>query len=103
MEENDKSKGITSVYLSCHCFVEQDTEFTPNHILIETQKTIILNTKFIIIPYNINKNHWCLVICDITANKLLYFDSIHDYDGNRCATLFCRSINDWLSKLSVSV
>lgn len=61
---------------------------------------ITLNTKFIIIPYNINKNHWCLVICDIAANKLLYFDSIHDFDGNRSATLLCRNINDWLSKLS---
>ena len=102
MQHDETYKKKVSVFMTCHCFTGTDCADT---ILVDRAALITLETKFIIVPFHIDENHWCLVICDIANNILLYFDSIHKYDSRSGSSSFelIRRIVKWLSSVNVSM
>ena len=100
MQHDETYKKKVSVFLSCHCFTGTECG---DSILVDRAALITIETKFIIVPFHIDGNHWCLVICDIANNTLLYFDSIYKYDSGSGSRELIRRIVKWLSSLNVSM
>ena len=102
MQHDETYKKKVSVFMTCHCFTGTDCG---DSLLVDRAALITIETKFIIVPFHIGGNHWCLVICDIANNILLYFDSIYKYDS-RSGSPSCeltRRIVKWLSSVNVSM
>ena len=92
LKDDETADTEDIVYLSCNFFTGSSR--SKNDQITESLVTI--KTKFIIIPYNLNYNHWCLIIVDVAETSLLYFDSIR----NRPRKFF-NKVNSWLLNISV--
>ena len=87
-------------YLSCHCF---SRSIHQKDMLSNATSAITIHTEFIIIPYNLNKNHWSLIICDVTKNIILFFDSKYSLSRNKSCTSFVKNVSLWLSTIEISI
>ena len=88
------------VYLTCHCFNPSQSQ---KSILSAATSAITIQTEFIIIPYNLNKNHWSLIICDVTKNIILFFDSKYSLSKNKPCRSFVKKVSCWLSTINISI
>ena len=95
LKDDETADTEDIVYLSCNFF----TGSSRSQNYQNTESLVTIKTKFIIIPYNLNYNHWCLIIVDVAETSLLYFDSIR----NRLSELsnFFKKVNNWLLKMNV--
>lgn len=102
------NKKTTDSYMWSTRFYQklyENDEYQYKRVRRWTKKIEIFSYHNILVPINVNENHWILVLIDTKTKALIYFDSFqtekNKNDVQRTAQTVCNNLKRWLKDLHI--